>query len=303
MEHYDLCVIGAGPAGYAAAMRALDFGKNVLLVERDRVGGTGIYNGALSSKTLWEVSQRVSSTNELMRGRDREPFRLTWGEIHKSMQEAIFDRKYLYACHIQLLMTQGYKHGAGKLKHERGVASILGPNMISIENGSGSIHVRADNVVIATGSRPRSLPGIDVDEVRIMTSDGIFNITALPKSIVIIGAGVIGCEFATIFSNLGSTKVHLVDRAERILPFEDSDVSDLIAKNLQKRGVVIHRSAKLDHIGVVDDQVEYSLSYPDGRSETIRVEKALVSVGRTPNIRDLGLELSLIHISEPTRPY
>lgn len=302
MEHYDLCVIGAGPAGYAAAMRALDLGKHVLLIEKDRVGGTGIYNGALSSKTLWEVSQRVSSTNELMRGRDREPFRLSWEEIHKSMQEAIFDRKYLYACHIQLLMTQGHKHGSGKLKHERGVARIVGPNMIAIENGSGSLqHVMADNVVIASGSRPRTLPGIDVDEERIMTSDGIFNITALPKSIVIIGAGVIGCEFATIFSNLGGTKVHLVDRAERILPFEDSDVSDLIAKNLQKRGVVIHRSAKLEHIGVVDDHVEYTLSYPDGRSETISVEKALVSVGRAPNIGNLGLENAGVEFNPETK--
>ena len=83
MEHYDLCVIGGGPAGYAAAMRAIDLGKRVLLVERDRIGGTGIYNGALASKTLWEIAQRVSSTNDLMRTRGREPFRLSWEEISK----------------------------------------------------------------------------------------------------------------------------------------------------------------------------------------------------------------------------
>ncbi|HRF78742.1 MAG TPA: FAD-dependent oxidoreductase, partial [Flavobacteriales bacterium] len=103
MEHFDLCVIGGGPAGYAAAMRAIDLGKRTLLIERDRIGGTGIYNGALASKTLWEVASRVSSTNELMRTRGREPFRLSWEEVGKAMNEAIFERKYLYACHMQML--------------------------------------------------------------------------------------------------------------------------------------------------------------------------------------------------------
>ena len=101
MEHFDLCVIGGGPAGYAAAMRAIDLGKRTLLVERDRIGGTGIFNGALASKTLWEVAHRVSSTNDLMRTRGREPLQLSWEEVSKAMNEAIFERKYLYACQQQ----------------------------------------------------------------------------------------------------------------------------------------------------------------------------------------------------------
>ncbi|MEZ4808504.1 MAG: NAD(P)/FAD-dependent oxidoreductase [Flavobacteriales bacterium] len=288
MEHFDLCVIGAGPAGYAAAMRALDLGKNVLLVERDRVGGTGIYNGALTSKTLWEIAQRVSSTNELMRSRDREPFRLSWEEIHRTLNEAVFERKYLYACHIQLLASHA-ANGNGTLRHERGTARFTGPHTARIDRGRDRLDIHADHFVIATGSRPRSLPGITVDEEHILTSDGIFNLDALPKSIVIIGAGVIGCEFATIFSNLGCTKVHVIDRAERILPFEDADVSELIARTMERKGVVIHRCAKLDRIEVIDGEVEYDLSYSDGRTTTIRVEKALVSVGRMANVEDLGL--------------
>ena len=97
MQHFDLCVIGGGPSGYAAAMRALDLGKRVLLVERDRIGGTGIYNGALTSKTMWEIAQRVSSTNELMRDRGREPFRLSWEEVQRTVNEAAFERKHLHA--------------------------------------------------------------------------------------------------------------------------------------------------------------------------------------------------------------
>lgn len=288
MERYDLCVIGGGPAGYAAAMRALDFGKRVLLVERDRIGGTGIYNGALASKTLWEIAQRVSSTNELMRAQRREPIRLEWDAIQRTMNEALFERKYLHACHMQLLAGQG--GGQGHFRHERGSGRLTGPHTVHIERQGFSTEVHADRIIIATGSRPRKLPTIPVDERHILTSDGIFDLEEQPRSIVIIGAGVIGCEFATIFANLGGTKVHLIDRAPRILPFEDADVSELVARNLERKGVVIHRAATLVDIAVVEDQVEYLLAYPNGHEETVRVDKALLSVGRVPNTEGLGLE-------------
>ncbi len=285
MEHFDLCVIGGGPAGYAAAMRAIDLGKRTLLVEKDRIGGTGIYNGALTSKTLWELSQRVASANEVTRTRGREPFRLSWDEISKTLNEAIFERKYLYSCHMQLLENAG-----NMFRHERGTARFTSPNTLSIDRAGNRTRISADHFVIATGSRPRTLSNVPVDERRIMTSDGIFRIDDLPESIVIIGAGVIGCEFATIFSNFGRTRVHLIDRAERILPFEDPDVSELVAKNLERKGVTIHRSAKLERIEQVEGGVEYELSYADGRHETVQVATALLSVGRIPNLDDMGLE-------------
>lgn len=288
MEHFDLCVIGGGPSGYAAAMRAIDLGKRTLLIERGRIGGTGIYNGALASKTLWEIANRVSSTNALMHTRGREPFRLSWEEVGKTVNEAIFERKYLHACHMQMLAND--RTGAMLFRHERGTGRFLSKDVVRIERSGFSTDIRADHVIIATGSRPRVVPDIPVDERHIFTSDGIFGIEDLPKSIVIIGAGVIGCEFATIFSNLGGTRVHLIDRADRILPFEDADISDLVARNLERKGVIIHRSAKLERIAVEDGQVAYDLSYTDGRKETVHVEKALLSVGRTPNLEGLGLE-------------
>lgn len=288
MEHFDLCVIGGGPAGYAAAMRAIDLGKRTLLIERDRIGGTGIFNGALASKTLWEVANRVSSTNALMRTRGREPFSLSWEEVSKAMNEAIFERKYLYACHMQMLANN--KAGPLLFRHERGSGRFLSPHTVRIERPGYSTDIQADHFIVATGSRPRTVAEIPVDEQHIYTSDGIFGIEELPRSIVIIGAGVIGCEFATIFSNLGATQVHLIDRADRILPFEDADVSALVARNLERKGVIIHRAAKLDHIAVEQGAVRYTLSYADGRHEAVRVEKALLSVGRTPNLEGLGLE-------------
>jgi dihydrolipoamide dehydrogenase len=298
MQHFDLCVIGGGPAGYAAAMRGIDLGQRVLLIERDRIGGTGIYNGALTSKTLWEIAQRVSSANELMRTRGREPFRLDWAEVNKSLNEAAFERKYLYACHMQLLASR--KEGPGSFQHERGDAHFLDPNTVRIQRPGQTLDVKAARIIIATGSRPRAIPGIAVDERRIFTSDGIFQLEDYPKSIVIIGAGVIGCEFATIFSLLGNTRVHLIDRADRILPFEDEDVSELIARNLERKGVTIHRQAKLESLITVGNEVEYRLSYPDGRTETVRVEKALLSVGRMANTESLDLAAAGVRTDSKT---
>lgn len=301
MERYDLCVIGGGPAGYAAAMRALDHNKRVLLVERDRIGGTGIYNGALASKTLWEIAQRVSSTNELMRERGREPFRLSWDEVQRTLHEAVFERKYLHTCHLQMLASQNDGPLKGLFRHERGHASMSGEHTVLIQRNGFREEVHAEHIIVATGSRPRQVAGIPVDEKHILTSDGVFNLDEQPRSIVIIGAGVIGCEFATIFTNLGGTRVHLIDRAERILPFEDADISELIARNLERKGVVIHRQAKLEKIHVVDGQVEYLLSYPDGRTETVQVDKALLSVGRVPNIEELGLDKAGVLLDPASR--
>lgn len=297
MPEFDLCVIGGGPAGYAAAMRAMDLGCRVALIEHDKIGGTGIYNGALASKTLWELSQRVATANEVLRGRDREPFSLSWAEITKTLNEALFERKYLHACHMQMMAARP-DSGAGSFTHIRGRASFTGPHTLQVVREGISKEVQASHFVIATGSRPRVLPGIGVDERRILSSDGIFDLDRLPESIVIIGAGVVGCEFATIFSNFGHTRVHLIDRASRILPFEDEDVSELVARNLERKGVIIHHQAQLERIAAEPDAVRYLLRYEHGATEEVAVEKALLSVGRIPNIDGLGLDLALVERDE-----
>ena len=288
MEHYDLCVIGGGPAGYAAAMRAIDLGMRTLLVERDRIGGTGIYNGALTSKTLWEISQRVAAVNEMVRPRGREPFRMTWEEVSRTLNEAVFERKYLYACHLQLLQN----NGTDQFRHERGTARFIDPHRIRIERPGCTVDVTSARTIVATGSRPRTLPGVPVDERRIMTSDGIFALEDLPESLVIIGAGVIGCEFATILSNFGRTRVHLIDRAARILPFEDEDVSELVASNRERKGVIVHREVSLEHLEHLPDAVRFSLKGKDGKVVAHEAERALLSVGRVPNLEGLGLDLA-----------
>jgi dihydrolipoamide dehydrogenase len=296
MEKYDLCIIGAGPAGYAAAMRAIDYGKKVVLIERDKVGGAGLYNGALSSKALWELSQKVYAVNESIVSVGRRKFEISWDEVRKTVNEAIFDRKFQYSCHIKLLEAEVMNK---IFKYERGTGRFKDKNVIEILKEDGKIkEIFADYTIIATGSKPRKLPNCDVDEKIIMTSDGIEHMDDYPRSLVIVGAGVIGCEYATIFSNFGKTKVHLIDRADRILPFEDDDISSVVQRNLIDSGVVIHHSASLVRLEKKDGEVEYELSYEDGRREVIRVEKALLSIGRTLNIEGLQMEKVGVELSK-----
>jgi dihydrolipoamide dehydrogenase len=295
MEKYDLIVIGAGPAGYAAAIRAIDFGKKVCLIEKDKVGGAGIFNGALSSKTLWEISQKVANVNEAIAGKGRETYTIPWSDVQATVDEAVFERKFQYSCHIKLLQNESENR---LLKYERGTASFVDANTVSIAHDGTHKQIYGDFVMISTGSKPRKLPNIVVDERIIMTSDGIENIQEYPKSLVIVGAGVIGCEYATIFSNFGRTKVYIIDRQDRILPFEDQDISDIVTRKMEEKGVVVHHNAKLERMEIINGQVEYELLYPDGKRETIQVEKALLSIGREPNVHGLNLEAAGVKIAE-----
>lgn len=295
MQKYDLVVIGGGPAGYAAAMRAIDFQKSVCIIEKDRMGGAGLYNGALSSKTLWEHSQKIRNTNVNLSAFGHPPYIPTWEEIKSNLNEAIFERKFQYSCHVKLLQNETENC---HFVHERGRASFLNEHEIEIDNDVDKKVVYGEHILISTGSSPRKLPNIDVDEKFIFTSDGIENIDELPKSMVIIGAGVIGCEYATIFSNFGSTKVHIIDRQDRILPFEDEDISNLVSRNFEENGIVVHSEANLERLEKKNGGVEYELSYPNGKKEVIHVDLALLSIGRVPNIKGLNLEKAGVSMSK-----
>ncbi|MAC95240.1 MAG: pyridine nucleotide-disulfide oxidoreductase [Flavobacteriales bacterium] len=292
MDKYDLCVIGGGPAGYAAAMRAIDFGKKVLLVERDKLGGYGIYDGALASKTMWELSNKIKTVKDEI-GQDKR-IDLPFSKVKEVIDEALFERKFQLSCHLRIIHSE-----TGLINYEKGQASFISDHEVLISKADGSsFSIYADNIIIATGSRPRTLKDIQVDEKTILTSDGILHLEQFPKSMVILGAGVIGCEFATMFSNFGQTKVHLIDRAERILPFEDEDVADVVATSLEENGVVIHRGAQLVRMDNNGDHVEYEIENSDGSHEVIQVEKAMLSIGRVPNIDNLNLDNANVQMSQ-----
>jgi dihydrolipoamide dehydrogenase len=284
MERFDLVVIGAGPSGYAAAMRALDFKKKVLLVEKNRVGGAGVTNGALSSKTWWELSREASAFRKSLKRYNIQAPSISYSEIQSEVQKAVQERKSMLEEHMEALKNSPY---ANLLQFKTGEAKLLSQHEIEITRGAQKETVHADFVILATGSRPRYLPELPIDEKIVMTSEGIESMTDFPESMVIVGAGVIGCEYATIFSGFGKTKVNLIDKGDRILPFEDKDVVNIIERNMENNGVLIHRNSRLIKMHILNGRVEYELEYTDGNRETFNVEKALVSVGRVANIEDL----------------
>ncbi len=295
MEKYDLCVIGGGPAGYAAAMRAIDFGKKVILIEKNKLGGAGIYDGALASKTMWELSKRYRDVyDELGEQRADRNLYITFDEVKDTINQATFERKFQLSCHLRII------HAETKLiTYEKGIASFVTDKEIKISKPNGKEEIiYAENTIIAAGSRPRTIPGIEVDEKVIMTSDGIMHMEDFPESLVIVGAGVIGCEFATMFSNFGKTKVYLIDKADRILPGEDEDISKIVSKNLIKQGVTIHGKSKLIRLEKKDGKEEYEIENDKGEREIIHVEKALLSIGRVPNVEDLNIENAGVKMSK-----
>lgn len=293
MEKFDVCVIGAGPSGFAAAMRAIDFGKRVALVERNKVGGAGIFDGALSSKTLWELSESYQQTHNTNLGYTVYDSEVHFSSVMHQAHRAVAEK------HVQLKKQISYFQKTGQLSFFSGHAKFASKNEIDITDAEGAKQtIWAENTVMAVGSRPRYLPHIPIDEKIILTSDGVSSLPDFPKSIVILGAGVIGCEFATIFSNFGKTKVYLIDKEERILPFEDEDISHAVAANLEDNGAVIHHGASLEKMSIVDGKVEYVLTFKDGRKETHTVEKALISVGRVSNHENLGLEAAGVTLND-----
>ena len=288
MEKYDLCIIGAGPSGYAAAMRAIDFRKRVLIIEKDEIGGAGVTNGALSSKTWWELANNVDSLYSHKSRYNLSTPEINFNELKDEVAAAVKERKDLLSSHIDHLVRRSTE--GTSITYMKGEAFLKTPNLVEIKTADGKITVETEYVILATGSRPRKLDNIPIDEHIIMTSDGISNLTEFPKSMVILGAGVIGCEFATIFSSMKCTKVNIIDKGDRILPFEDEDVVKVIEQNMEDHNVLIHRNSRMIRMDIVDGEVEYELEYEDGRKEVYHVEKALVSVGRVPNYENLGLE-------------
>jgi dihydrolipoamide dehydrogenase len=289
--HFDLIVIGGGPSGFAGAMRALDYKKSVLLVEKTGLGGTEVFNGVMTSKTLWEYSKKVKQIRELVPN-----FDVKFEDSDKEVREAVKSRRAIINNHLRILLEESTRH----LFHlEKGRAELMGRNEVRIQRDNGEfLTVTGDQILLCTGSRPRYLPHIPIDERIILTSDGIRYMRDFQKSLVILGAGVIGCEFATIFSNFGNSKVFLIDKADRILPFEDEDVAQVVSESLEKNGAVVHRGASLVRMDIVDGEVEYELEYKGGRREVNRVQQALVSVGRQPNLENLGLEKAGIRMTD-----
>jgi len=298
-EVFDVCVLGCGPAGFAGAMRALDFGRHVCIVEGAEIGGAGVMWGALASKTMWELAKDYAIAAKQDRGYRVANLTVDYCAMRDSVLQAAKEKQYQMLSQIESYSAARWE-GPGSLTLKNGWGRFISDKAIEVRHPDGTTEeVKAHHFLIATGSRPRNFPHIAVDQRRVFNSDGILNLQCFPKRLVIIGAGIIGCEYATIFSNFAQTKVYLVDRARRIIPFEDTDVSDFVSGNLARNGVRIIHSAQVRDIVHQRDFLQVVLDFKEGHSEVIEADAAFISIGRYFDRSRMGLEALGLETDKP----
>lgn len=297
-ENYDLVILGAGPGGYVAAIRAARLGMKTAVVEKEKVGGVCLHKGCIPSKSLLRSAELYDDMKR------SEEYGIKVGEVRLEM-DLVQARKN----RVKDQLHKGVQHLLKKngVTVLEGTGRILGPSIFSPQPGTVSVE-KADgseaemlvpqNVMIATGSRPRSLPGLEVDGERILFSDHALEMENLPESMVIVGGGVIGVEWASMLKDFG-VEVTLIEAADRILPFEDTDVSKEMTRLLKKRKVKVITKAKVlpESVRVEKDRVTLQVD-KNGEKISLESRQVLVSVGRQPNTEDIGLQNTSIKVEK-----
>ncbi|NKE05018.1 MULTISPECIES: dihydrolipoyl dehydrogenase [Mesobacillus] len=296
-QEYDLVILGGGTGGYVAAIRASQLGLKTAIVEKGKLGGTCLHKGCIPSKALLRSAEVYATAKK------SEEFGVTTGEVGVNfvkVQER--KEKIVEQLHrgVQHLMKQG------KIDVFEGLGRILGPSIFSPMPGTISVEMNSGeenemlipkNVIVATGSRPRTLPGLEADGQYVMTSDEALVMEDLPKSIIIVGGGVIGIEWASMLADFGS-QVTVIEYADRIVPTEDKEVSREMQRAMKKKGVKIITSAKvLSETLQKGDGVTISAEVK-GETKEFTAEKLLVSVGRQANVEGIGLENTEIQLEK-----
>ena len=274
-----LTIIGAGPGGYVAAIRAAQKGAQVTVVENAEVGGTCLNRGCIPTKTL------IASAEALVHARRAAEFGLEVAGVVSYNLSRIRERKDKVVS-TQVKGIKGlFKSWGVSLIEGRG--SLLSPDMVRVVQQDGTtMDVKSDRVIIATGSRPAKIPGIPFDGESVMTSDDAVQLKRVPKSLLIIGAGVIGSEFAFIYRTFG-VEVTMVEMMPRALSTEDEEMSGLIEREFKKAGIKLMANVKVERVEKdAEDMMAVSLS----NGQKIRTDAILVSIGRSMNSENIGLE-------------
>ncbi|MFK0099653.1 dihydrolipoyl dehydrogenase [Streptomyces sp. NPDC091040] len=274
----DVVVIGGGTGGYSTALRAAGLGLSVVLAERDKVGGTCLHRGCIPSKAMLHAAELVDGIAE---ARER------WGV--KAVLESV-DWPALVATRDDIV-ARNHRGVQAHLAHAgvevvAGSAELTGPRTARIE-GYGEVAARR-GIVLATGSRPRMLPGLAADGRRVVTSDDALFAPGLPDSVLVLGGGAIGVEYASLHRSMGA-RVTLVEAADRLVPLEDAEVSRHLTRGLKKRGIDVRTGTRLLETVLLDDGVRATLRTPRGETVTVEARRLLVAVGRVPVTDGLGL--------------
>lgn len=287
---YDVAILGGGPAGYTAAIRAGQYGLKVALIEKsEKLGGTCLHVGCIPTKSLLfnaEVYDYVKHAKEY--GIDG----LGEGQVN---WQAVLDRKnQIITKHVKGLDFLMRKN---KVTVISGFGKLTGPAKdgvltIAVESSKGASNVQAKNVILATGSDAKLLPGLTADET-ILTNIEILSLKQIPKSLAIIGAGAVGVEFGSIFRSFGS-EISIIEFLPRVVPNEDEDVSKELSRVFRKRGIDLNVGAKVEKVEKTKTGAKVSFTASDGKKVEKEAEKVLVAVGRAPRTENIGLEKTKI---------
>jgi len=286
---YDVAIVGSGPAGYTAAIRAGQYGLKTALIEKDSyLGGTCLHVGCIPTKALLFNAELWDHL------KDASEFGIEGVATRKLNWEAVLDRKAKvvnkHAKGLEFLMRKN------KVETLKGYGKLTGPpqsgiHIIELKDGATSSHVKAKNVILATGSEARMIPGLQPDD-RVLTNIEILKLGKVPKSLVVVGAGAVGVEFASIFRSF-DCEVTILEMLPRMVPLEDEEVSKELARVYRKRGIVSHMGAKVDKVEKTKAGIAVAFSV-DGKQQKIEAEKILIAIGRKPLTDNIGLEKTKI---------
>ena len=287
MAKYDLVVIGSGPGGYVAAIRAAQWGLKTAVVEKDPfLGGTCLHVGCIPTKVFLhhaDIYEHFKRAEEF--GFEVKDVKVNWPAMLTRKDKIV--KKH--AGGIGLLFKKN------KVESITGWGKIAGPGRVSVEKDGKVTELETNYIMLATGSEARSLPGVAIDKDTILTNREILGLTSIPKSMIVVGCGAVGVEFASIFKTFG-TDVTLLEAVTRVVPLEDEEISAELHKALTKKGMKIELEAKVE--SVKKDANGATVVYKDktGASKTISAEKVLIAVGRRPLTENIGLEKTKIKV-------
>jgi dihydrolipoamide dehydrogenase len=284
---YDLIVIGSGPGGYSAAIRAGQYGLKTALIEKQaKLGGTCLLVGCIPTKSLLhtaEVWQRFVHSEE--EGIHAENARLDYPKV-KERKDGIVNK---HSNGVAMLLKRA------KVERITGYATLKGNGKVEVKSDSRVQTLEAKNIIVATGSEARMLPGLEPDAEFILTNIEILNLTAVPKSLIIIGGGAVGVEFASIFKRFG-TDVTVIEMLPRLVPVEDEDISKELERNFRKQKIRVETGARAENIRKTATGVKLTMTTKDGKQEELEAERLLVAVGRKPNTGNIGLENTKVEL-------
>jgi dihydrolipoamide dehydrogenase len=286
---FDIVVIGGGPAGYVAAIKAAQLGYSAACVEDQFLGGVCLNIGCIPTKALLESAAMITHLGHA------EEFGVTVGEVKADLAQAV---KRSRQVSDRLTKGIGMLFKKNKVTHFDGRGTLAGKGKVEVAGKDGKKQtLSAKHIVIATGSRPKSLPFLEIDHERVWDSTDAMMSKEVPGHFVIVGAGAIGCEFADVYAAFGA-KVTIIEALDRILPLEDADCSKVVEKSFRKRGMEVLTGVKLEKAEIGKEGVKLTVKTAKGETKVIEADRVLSAIGRGPNVEDLGLEKAGVKLTD-----